>query len=165
MKSTSIKNIWGRALPVTVAIMAAMILSAALAISLSPGLARFADAAVTNYPPGVAVHAMPISIAATYTTDTTPVRFKLPYAGRLIGFSAAARTVSGTAITVDFRAAGTSLLSGTVSLLSDGVVVDGTITTSAVADEAELTVVIGTGGGAGDPSVTDITVLPTFLRR
>lgn len=161
MKSTPIKNMLGRAVAATMLLMMFVVIAVALAINLSPGLARYAEAAVTNYPPGVAVYATPIQISGTYTTTTTPVRYKLPYAGRLIGFSAQAQTVSGT-ITVDFQAGGSSLLSSPITLLSSGVVVEGTITTSAVADEAELTAVIS---GSGGPSVTDLTILPTFLRR
>ena len=159
-----LKRISGRAMIVTLAISFALTLGAAMLMNLSPALMRMANAAVTNYSAGVGVYAMPIQLAGEYTATVTPVRFKLPYAGRLIGFSAAPRTLSGTAITVDFQAAGVSLLSAPVALLSAGVVVDGVITTSAVADEAELTAVLTVSGGVS-PSVTDITILPTFLRR
>lgn len=156
----SFKSILGRAWPVTLAV-AALAVIGALALNLAPGLLHRADAATQNYPTGVAVHAMPIQLAGTYTTTVTPVRFKLPYAGQLIGFSANARTISG-GLTVDLQAAGVSLLSSAVSLVSNGVPVEGTVTTANVADEAELTVVLTL---SNTPSHTDITVLPTFLQR
>lgn len=161
MKST-LKNIGGRAVVVTLAMSLVVALGAAIALSLSPGLMRSADAAVQNYGPGVGVYAMPIHLTGPYTVSgTVATRFKLPYAGRLIGFSAAAETVSGT-ITVDLKAAGVSLLSAPVALTA-ATVTEGVVTTSAVADEAELTgVVYITGGGA---TVSAITILPTFLRR
>lgn len=160
MKSL-LKTIQGRALPVTILAVLALTIGGALLASLSPGLMRAAAAAVTNYPPGVPVYALPINIAGPHTATATPVRFKLPYAGRLIGFSASAATVSGT-ITVDFQAAGSTLLSAPVTLTA-ATVTEATVTTSAVADEAELTVVLTISGGS--PTVSGITVLPTFLRR
>lgn len=159
---TKLNGMLGRAMPAML-VIAAIAVAGALALNVAPHLMREADAAVTNYPPGVQVNAMPIQISGTYTTSpVTPVRFNLPYAGRLIGFSASARTVSGT-ITVDLQAAGVSLLSPVVTLLSSGVPVAGTVNTSSVSDEAELTVVLSSSGAG--PSVTDVTVLPTFLRR
>ena len=90
----------------------------------------------------------------------TPLKFKLPFAGRLIGFGAAGRTMSGT-ITVDLQAAGASLLSAPITLST--AYGEATITTSAVADEAQITVVITISGDSA--TVSDITILPTFLRR
>jgi hypothetical protein len=158
----SLKSMFGRALPLAMLVAVLATVAFAIGTSLSPQFTRSADAAVTNYPPGVAVHAMPIQMGGAYTVSgTVPVRFKLPYAGRLIGFSASARTLSGT-ISVDFAAGGSSLLSAPVDLTA-GTVTEGTVTTSAVADEAELTAVVYITGGSA--TVSDITILPTFLRR
>lgn len=141
-------------------LLAAVIMGSALMLLVAPGALRQADAAVTNYPPGVGVHAMPMHLAGPYTAaSTTAVTFKLPFAGRLIGFGAAATTLSGT-VAVDFQAGGVSLLSAPITLST--AYGEATITTSAVADEATLTVVVT---GNGTQSGSNITVLPTFLRR
>ncbi len=159
MKAT-FKKYGGRSMLGFTLLVATLVMGAALLLVAAPGALRQADAAVTNYPPGVSVHAMPMHLAGPYTAaSTTAVTFKLPYAGRLIGFGAAATTLSGT-VAVDFQAAGVSLLSAPITLST--AYGEATITTSAIVDEATLTVVVT---GDGTQSGSDITILPTFLRR
>ncbi len=157
----SLKHFLGRAAPALTMLTLALAIAAAALLAVNPASIRDSFAAVTNYPPGVAVYTMPIHLNGPYAAATqTPLRFKLPYAARLIGFSASAVSISGT-ITVDLKAAGSSLLSAPITLST--AVGEATITTSAVADEAEITAVVATSGV--DHTVSDITILPTFLRR
>ena len=154
------KKYAGHAMTGFTLLLVALVMGSALMLVAAPGALRQADAAVTNYPPGVGVHAMPMHLAGPYTAaSTTAVKFNLPFAGRLIGFGAAATTLSGT-VSVDFQAGGVSLLSAPITLST--AYSEATITTSAVADEASLTVVVT---GNGTQSGSDITVVPTFLRR
>lgn len=161
MQADIIKRLAGRAHALVLGLITIAALGIVLTATFAPSAFRSADAAVTNYPPGVAVYAMPIQLDGAFTTVVTPVRFALPFPGRLIGFSASARSISGT-MTVDFQAGGSSLLSPTLGLTA-GAINEAVIQTSAVADEAVLTVVL-TPGGTG-PTTSDITVMPTFLRR
>lgn len=157
----NLKRILGHSLTGFTLLLVAVMAIAAAVMLVGPQAVRQADASVTNYPPGVQVYAMPMLLPGAYTaSSTTPVKFKLPYAGRLIGFGGAARTLSGT-IAVDFQAAGVSLLSAPLTVST--AYGEATITTSAVADEAELTAVVTTSGDGA--TVSDITILPTFLRR
>ena len=156
-----LKNYGGHSMTGFSLLLVGVVMAAAIAMVAVPSLLRQADAAVTNYPPGVQVIAMPLHLPGAYTaSSTTPVTFKLPYAGRLIGFGGIARTLSGT-IAVDFQAGGVSLLSAPLSLST--AYGEATITTSSVADEAQITAVVTTSGAGA--TVSDITILPTFLRR
>ena len=162
----SLKHIGGRAVSWTLGITAAITLVLSMAVSLFPGAMRLAQAAVQNYGPGVAVYTMPMTLAGDHSAANAVVtRFKIPYAARLIGFSAAAETIGGgvnSVVTVDLRAGGVSLLSAPVELTA-GAVVNAVVSTSAVADEAELTAYLDVTGT--NAVVSYVTMLPTFLRR
>src|SRR3972149_140507 len=163
----SFKRIGGRAVSWTLGITAILTLVLSMAITLYPGAMRLADAAVTNYGPGVAVYALPMPLAGDHTAANAVVaRFKIPYAARLIGFSAAAETIGGgvnSVVTADLRAGGVSLLSAPIALTAGAVADNAGISTSAVADEAEVTMFLDVTGT--NAVVSYVTMLPTFLRR
>lgn len=158
MKS-HLSNMRGRITVGLAVIALGLSLGLAIFTSVLPGITRDAQAATQNFPPGTPVYAMPVHISGTYTATATPLKFTLPYAGRLIGFSAAARGVSGT-VTVDLQAGGVSLLSSALTL-STGVS-EAVIATAAVSDETVITAVLTLSGST--PTVTDVSILPTFVR-
>lgn len=125
-----------------------------------------AFAATQNYPVGVGVDVVviPFHISGQYTATTASVaKFNLPFAGQLIGVSATARASGGTSptLTVDLKQGGTTVLSAPISITA-GTVAEGTITTSALSDEASMTVDLTIGGTS--PTWNDITVLITVVR-
>ena len=138
--------------------MAALGVAIALA-GLSSLAVRDADAATPNFPPTTSVYAMPMFLPGAYTSTATPIKFVMPYASRLVGFSAVAGTVSGT-MTIDIQAGGTTLLSAPITASTN--VVEATISTAAVADEAQITVVLTISGSS--PTFSNITLVPTFVR-
>lgn len=123
-------------------------------------------AAVTpNAQPGMPVYVVPLHLSGQYTADTVGVaKFKLPYAAKLLGVSAAARASGGTSPTlaVDVQEAGTTVLSAPISLTA-GTVAEGGIADASLADEALITVDFDTGGT--NPTWNDITVLLTLARK
>ncbi len=155
----TIKRFSGRALGATLALVLACAIGAAIVASVSPGLVRTAQAAVQNFGPSVPVYAMPILMPGAYTTTITPVKFKMPYASRLVGFSGVGRTLSGT-FTIDLQVAGASVLASPLTLSTS--VSDAVISTAAVADEAEVTLVLTVSGTS--PTGSDITAMPIFVR-
>lgn len=100
-----------------------------------------------------------------YTSSLDPVStFQMPFAATLIEVSACARDldVAGTnAYTVDIEEAGTTVLSSAISLTADNTPVVGTISDSAIADNATVEVVL-TLSGDTTPALDDLTVLLTF---
>ena len=151
-------------------LIAVAVIGAALAIAaaFAPGqfspasLFTEAVAAPPTYSLAVPVNTMPIHLGGPFTAaSTTPLNFKLPYSGKVVGFSGAARTISGT-ITVDLQSGGVSLLSATLTLstASSDAVITGT---GNVAAGSVVTAIVATSGTS--PTVSDITILPTFVRR
>jgi hypothetical protein len=65
----------------------------------------------------------------------------MPFKAKLVGVGASARASGGTSptLTVDVKAGGTTLLSAPISVTA-ATYTEGTITTSAIADEAAITV-------------------------
>lgn len=107
---------------------------------------------------------IPIQVSGQYIATTDPVaRFKLPFAAQLIGVTATARASGGTSptLTVDLEDDGTTVLSSAISITA-GTVSEGTITSTSVADESLLDVVLTIGGTS--PTWDDITVLITVIR-
>lgn len=124
-----------------------------------------AVADTTNYPLTVQTSIIPFHISGQYTATTAGVvRFKLPYAAKLIGVSATARASGGTSstLTVDVKEAGTTVLSAPVSITA-GTVSEGTITDTLLADESTITADLTIGGTS--PTWNDITLLLTVVRR
>ncbi len=152
----------GHSMTGVTALLALVITLSALALLVSPALMRQASASVQNYPPGVGVYAMPMHLNGPYTgASTTAVTFKIPYAARIIGFGGAGATLSGT-IAVDLQKGGVSLLSAPLALST--AYSEATLSSAtAIADESTLTAVVTVSGASA--TVSDITILPTFLRR
>jgi len=122
-------------------------------------------AATQNYStavPGVLV--IPLHISGQYTATTNPAaRLNLPFAARLIGVTATARASGGTSptLTIDLEDDGTSVLSAPVAITA-GTVSEGLVTSSLIADESQMDVVLTIGGTS--PTWDDITVLLTLIR-
>lgn len=131
-----------------------------------PDWTRDANAATPNYAvgTGVDVVVIPLHISGQYTASTTAVaRFTLPFPAQLIGVSASARASGGTSptLTVDLLQTAVSVLSAPISVTA-GAVTEGTIATSALTDEAAITVNLAITGTS--PTWNDIVVLITLVR-
>jgi hypothetical protein len=157
-QESDVKNLFQKYKGTLAGLVSALAIAAIFAFSFAPGIKQ-ADAATTNYPPTTSVYAMPIFMPGTYSATTTPVKFAIPYAARLVGFSAAVGGSSGT-VTIDLQAGGVSLLSSPISASTN--VVEATISTAAVTDESVMTIVVTISGAS--PSVSSITAVPTFVR-
>ncbi len=161
MKRNVIK-MYGRVSALLAGLITIAIVVGSLALLATPAFMRQANASVQNYPPGVGVYATPMHLNGPYTAaSTTAVKFNIPYAARLIGFGGAGATLSGT-IAVDFQKGGVSLLSAPLTLST--AYGEATLSSAtAIADESLLTAVVTVSGASATAS--DITILPTFLRR
>lgn len=100
-----------------------------------------------------------------YTSTVNPLRtFQMPFAATLVEVSACARDIdtadADETYTIDVEEAGTSVLSSAISITADNTPVVGTISDSAIADNAKMEVVLTLGGTS--PAIDDITVLLTF---
>lgn len=133
--------------------------------SLPSSVVSPAEAATTVPPIGTpGVQVIPLQISKQYTADTTAVvKLKMPFAVQVLGVSATARASGGTnpTLTVNVKAAGTTILSAPISITA-GTVSEGTITTASIADEATVTVDLVITGT--NPTWDDITVLLTVAR-
>jgi Flp pilus assembly secretin CpaC len=87
----------------------------------------------------------------------------MPYASRLIGFTGAMRTYSGTGAThnVTLRAGNTSVLSAPLTL-SSVAVAEASVATAAIPDET--TMYVDFALGASGVSASDMTLLMTVVR-
>lgn len=118
-----------------------------------------------NYGLGVQQQIIPFHISGQYTATTAGVvRFKLPYAAKLVGVSATARASGGTTPTlaVDVKEAGTTVLSAPIAITA-GTVSEGTVSDSLLADESTITADLTIGGTS--PTWNDIVLLLTVVRR
>ena len=92
--------------------------------------------------------------------------FQMPFAATLTEVSVHARDIDTTdtdeTYTVDIEEAGTSVLSSAISITADDTAVVGTISDSAIADNAKIEVVLTLGGTT--PTIDDLTVLLTFQK-
>lgn len=131
-----------------------------LGASMSP-----AQAATPNYSPAITgVTVIPFHLSGQYAASTTAVmRFAMPFGCRLIGAGASARASGGTSPTlaVDIKEAGTTVLSSAIAVTA-GSYSEGTITDSAIADEAVITADLTLGGTS--PTWNDITIVLTCVR-
>ena len=108
---------------------------------------------------------IPFHISGQYTSSTTAViRFAMPFPCTILGVGASARASGGTSptLTVDLLKGGVSVLSSAFSVTA-GAYSEGTVSTSAVADESAMTVNLAIGGTS--PTWNDITVFITVQRR
>lgn len=100
-----------------------------------------------------------------FNTTVNPLAaFQMPFAATLTEVSCHARDIDTTntdeTYTIDIEEAGTSVLSSAISILADDTCYVGTISDSAIADNAKIEVVLTLGGTT--PTIDDITVLLTF---
>jgi len=106
-----------------------------------------------------------LSSDGQYTASLDPLRtFQMPFAATLVEVSVCARDIDTSSgnetYTIDLEEAGTSVLSSAISLTADNTPVVGTISDSAIADNAKMEVVLTLGGTT--PTIDDITVLITY---
>ncbi len=106
-----------------------------------------------------------ISKAGQYTATVDPVAtFQMPFSATLVEVSATARDIdTGDAdetYTVDLEEGGTSVLSSAISIVADNTPVVGTVSDTAIADNAKMEVVLTLGGTT--PTLDDLTVLIIF---
>lgn len=143
----------------------AVALAATVALAAGGFLAVPAAAATSNVPSAIpGVLTLPVLISGQRTATTVAVvRFKLPFAARVLGVSATARASGGTTptLTVDVLDDGTTILSAPISITA-AAVAEGTVSAPAVADESVITVNLAIGGSS--PTWDDIVVLITLFR-
>lgn len=139
----------------------AMLLAVAVAATLTTP-APEAQAAVTNYAPGVAqVSVIPLHLSGSYAASTTAAaKFKMPFPCKLIGAGAVPRALTGSSNTVDVQLGGVSVLSAPIAMTA-GTYTEGTITTSTITDEGAITVDLAIPSG----TLVDTTVLLTCVRK
>ena len=137
-----------------------------LAVMPRSPIVQQAEAATPNVSVGGGqVMVFPFHISGQYTATTAAVvKFAMPQPCTLIGAGATARASGGTTptLTVDVLEGGTTVLSAPISITA-GTYSEGTITDSAIADEATVTVNLTIGGTS--PTWNDITVVLTCARR
>ncbi|MCC7487628.1 MAG: hypothetical protein IT529_21850 [Burkholderiales bacterium] len=147
-------------------LLAAAALAAALLVAAILPVPPAAIAATPNVTPGAGqVVVIPFHISGQYTATTAAVvRFAMPFPCDVLGVGAAARASGGTSptLTVDVLAGGTTILSAPIAVTA-GAYAEGTVTTTAIADEAAMTVTLTIGGTS--PTWNDITVLITVVRK
>lgn len=127
------------------------------------GAAGAAMAATTNYPLAVNVTPVAITLSGQRTATVTSVAsIKVPAKMKLIGVSATARASGGTTptLTVDVKAGTTSVLSAPFAVTA-GAVAEGTIATSAIADETVVNIDLAITGT--NPTWDDISILLTLI--
>jgi hypothetical protein len=132
----------------------------------APPLMASAEAATPNISVGGGqVMVFPFHISGQYTATTASVaRFAMPQPCDLIGVGASARASGGTSptLTVDVKSGGSTVLSAPISVTA-GSYTEGTITTTAIADEAAITFDFTITGTS--PTWNDMTVLLTCSRK
>lgn len=99
-----------------------------------------------------------------FTSTVDPLAtFQMPFSATLTEVSVCARDIDTTSgnetYTVDLEEAGTSVLSSAINITADNTPVVGTISDSALADNAKIEVVLTLGGTT--PTIDDITILIT----
>jgi hypothetical protein len=113
--------------------------------------------------PGVLV--LPFVFAgASAATAAARARFDLPFAAKLLGVQASARSATGTdpTLDIDVQADGESVLDAEIAVTA-AAVTHGVIATDRLADEAELTIDF-TIGGSSSPTFNDVQVVLTLVR-
>lgn len=150
-------------------LFARVVLAAVVAISVAVApitpLAPAAQAATPNYSAvNPSVQVLTFHVSGQYTATTAAViRFAMPFKARLVGVGASARASGGTTptLTVDVKQGGTTMLSAPFAVTA-AAYSEGTITSSALADEVAVTVDLTIGGTT--PTWNDITIVMTVLR-
>ncbi len=150
-------------------ILSLMLIMAMVSLILFPMMFRQASrldneamAAVSNPSPASPGYFMVVlSVTSDITaTVTNMARFKMPWPATLIGVSAIVRNqTAGGVATLDVTEGGVSVLSSPISL-SSSAVTEGTISDSAIADEATIGITLTVSSGTW----TDPTVQLDFKR-
>lgn len=98
------------------------------------------------------------------TTLDPAATFQMPFAATLVEVSVCARDIDTTdadeTYTVDLEEAGTTVLGSAITISADNTPVVGSVSDSAIADNAKMEVVVTLGGTT--PAIDDLTVLLTF---
>ena len=99
------------------------------------------------------------------TATVDPIcTFQMPLAATLVEVSVAARDIdtvdANETYTVDLEEAGTTVLSSAISITADNTAAVGTVSDSAIADNAKMELVLTLGGTT--PAIDDLSVLLTF---
>lgn len=127
------------------------------------GATGAAMAATANYPAVVNVSPVAITLSGQRTATVASVAsIKVPAKMKLIGVSATARASGGTSptLTVDVKAGTTSVLSAPFAVTA-GAVSEGSIATSAIADETVMNIDLAITGT--NPTWDDISILLTLI--
>ncbi|GAB4184215.1 MAG: hypothetical protein OHK0024_24360 [Thalassobaculales bacterium] len=123
--------------------------------------------ATLNIPPAIpGGFCWPILIAGARTaTAAGVVGIKVPQGFRVLGVSAYARSATGTSptLTVDIKAAGSSILTTPVAVTAAAAAEASLVAGVSVADEALITIDLAIGG-TDTPTWNDITVTITGIR-
>jgi len=115
----------------------------------------------------VGIFTIALSVNGQETTTLDPAAmFQMPFAATLLEVSVAARDIDTSdgneEYSVDIEEAGTTVLSAAISITADATAVVGTVSDSAIADNAAIEVVLTLGGTT--PAIDDLTVLLTFQK-
>ncbi len=90
--------------------------------------------------------------------------FQMPFAATLIEVSICARDIdtgdANETYTIDIEEAGTTVLSSAIAIVADNTAVVGTVSDSAIADNAKIEIVLTLGGTS--PQIDDLSVILTF---
>lgn len=125
-----------------------------------------ANADTNNFPLTQPVNVIAFHVSGQYTATTAGVvRFKLPFAAKVINVTAAARASGGTTptLTVDLKNGGTTILSAPFAVTAGASSEAASVTSPNIADESVVTVDFTIGGTS--PTWNDITILLTVIRR
>lgn len=146
-----------------------VVLSAALVAVLLLGALVFApsmmlQAATSNpSPASPGYFTVPIHFDSQLTaTVADKAEFTMPWPAQLVQFQCVARAGGGTSPTYTFTLQEGAGTLATCSPVTPGVVVEGTISDAAVADEANITLDYASSGTS--PTLDDVTVLLIFKR-
>jgi hypothetical protein len=142
--------------------LVAVALACAFALGVSPATKQ-AYAATPNVTVGAGqVVVIPFHVSGAISATVASIaKFNMPFACDLLGVQANAQALVGATNTVDVKVGGTTVLSAPMTIAAAGTVVEGTLVTTAIADEAVITIDINIVG----TSLTHTTVLITCSRR
>ena len=140
-------------------ILAAVAVVAALALPIAAPV----QAATPNIAVGAGqMFVVPLHISGTISATTAGIaKFNMPMPCTLLGVGASSQAIVGATNTVDVKVGGVSVLSAPITIAAAGTYTEGTVATSAIADEGVITVDITING----TSLTHTTVLLTCARR
>lgn len=133
---------------------------AALLVPATPALAATSNYSLAT--PGIGV--LTFQWDGQFTATATPTEFQAPFGMTVIGVSGTCQTSGGTSptLTMDVKEGGTSILSSAFAVTA-GTVAEGTVSDTAIADEANVTIVFTIGGTS--PTWDDCTMLITYQRK